>query len=1084
MKNMSLTDSEIRNYARSSSVYLRGYTYYVENRVKGLRFDVEDLAVYATVLGKEPYDVEITLSPEGDLYSCWCDCPAFAGYDGICKHIVAVLIAFQRNLRKNGLIIPKADKETALEIINLFSSLDRQRKKEEVNFEIMLQIMDLSYTLKASAEFRIGLQRLYVMKNIKEFLEKINEGKPVEFGKNFIFEPELHAFKPADRPVIDFLLEVLALEKASDMYDYYSSNSVFRGKTLVLNDLYLKKFLDVLGDRPFKFCFLPGSVLSDMTVCQGLPLNFKVERSGDGLALILDTKETPISLTSGGEYFYWQNRIFRASDEQRKYFFPLLKKYLGSYKKITFPAPLVEPFVSEVLPCIRKTGQVHVDPVLRENICHEELIAKIYFDRNIENPEGQTGIAARLELHYGDRVINPFSSGPVKGGEPADKKIIVRDSRKEQKIFDLLEQAGFTVCQGEIHLFDDEKIFNFIENILPQLRSLAEIYYSEDFKSLRIRATAPFSGRVRLDEKLNLLEFSLQFDDINSDELEQVLNSIKMKKQYFRLRDGSFLDLRQPELKTVATMIEQLGLDTRDLGKKVINLPKYRALYIDSFLRHKNLHGISRNSAFKHLVQSIREPQHTDFRVPEELQNVLREYQKTGFKWLKTLASYGLGGILADDMGLGKTLQVIAFILSEKGAGQPPALVIAPTSLVYNWYEEVKKFAPSLRVEVVTGGPAERQEKLKKLAEADIVVTSYPLIRRDIEHYRQFEFAYCFLDEAQHIKNPNTINARSVQQINARSYFALTGTPIENSLTELWSIFNFIMPGYLLSHKEFQRKYEIPAIKGDDPGILEELSRHVQPFILRRLKRDVLKELPEKIETRLTAEMTREQEKIYLAYLKQAQGEIMREIGTVGFKKSRMKILAALTRLRQICCHPGLFIENYTGDSGKMQLLQELIEDALASGHRILLFSQFTSMLGILRDYLVSQNIEYHYLDGNTKAEQRQEMVHAFNAGDGQVFLISLKAGGTGLNLTGADMVIHYDPWWNPAVEEQATDRAYRIGQQQVVQVFKLVTRGTIEEKIFTLQQKKKELIDSVIQPGETFLSRLTEEELRAIFEI
>lgn len=292
------------------------------------------------------------------------------------------------------------------------------------------------------------------------------------------------------------------------------------------------------------------------------------------------------------------------------------------------------------------------------------------------------------------------------------------------------------------------------------------------------------------------------------------------------------------------------------------------------------------------------------------------------------------------------------------------------------------------------------------------------------------------------------------------------------------------MPGYLLSHKEFQRKYEIPAIKGDDPGILEELSRHVQPFILRRLKRDVLKELPEKIETRLTAEMTREQEKIYLAYLKQAQGEIMREIGTVGFEKSRMKILAALTRLRQICCHPGLFIENYTGDSGKMQLLQEVIEDALAGGHRILLFSQFTSMLGIIREYLVSQNIEYHYLDGNTRAEQRQEMVRAFNAGDGQVFLISLKAGGTGLNLTGADMVVHFDPWWNPAVEDQATDRAYRIGQQQVVQVFKLVTRGTIEEKIFTLQQKKKELIDSVIQPGETFLSRLTEEELRAIFEI
>ncbi|MHB9095163.1 MAG: DEAD/DEAH box helicase, partial [Eubacteriales bacterium] len=538
------------------------------------------------------------------------------------------------------------------------------------------------------------------------------------------------------------------------------------------------------------------------------------------------------------------------------------------------------------------------------------------------------------------------------------------------------------------------------------------------------------------------------------------------------------------ELETISTMVDHLGLDASALQQKVIHLPKYRALYIDSYLRHKKLQGIGRNTAFKHLVQSIQEPQDLEYQAPEGLQNLLREYQKTGFRWLKTLASHGLGGILADEMGLGKTLQVIAFILSEKGPGQPPALVIVPTSLIFNWYEEVQKFAPTLKVVVVSGTPHERRGKFKEINGADMVVTSYPLIRRDIDMYKDIEFSYCFLDEAQHIKNPNTINAKSVQQLKARNYFALTGTPIENSLTELWSIFNFIMPGFLLTHTAFQKKYELPIARGEDPNILTEFSRHVQPFILRRLKKDVLKELPDKIETKLMAEMTKEQGKIYLAFLKQAQGEILQEIGTAGFEKSRIKILAVLTRLRQICCHPGLFVNNYTGESGKMQLLQEVMEDTLASGHRILLFSQFTTMLKIIREYLFAHNIGYFYLDGSTRAEQRQEMVRSFNEGEGKVFLISLKAGGTGLNLTGADMVIHFDPWWNPAVEAQAADRTHRIGQKNVVQVFKLITRGTIEEKIFALQQKKKELIDSVIRPGETFLSKLTEEELKAIFDI
>lgn len=1084
MLKLSLNDNQIRKYAGSMAVYLRGNTYYMENRVKDLCFDAENLTLSAVVSGGLSYDVEVYFSPMGEVDDYWCECPAYSKFEGACKHIIAVLLALHRNSSHPGTDSQELGDKAAGEIISIFSSADNQRKRQEVNLEIFLQLFKLSYGLNATVEFKIGLERLYVLKNIREFLTAIAANKPMEFGKNFVFEPDRHTFKPCDRPVIEFLMEILALEQAGNPHSYYVSNSTFNGKIVQLKDYYLKKFLDTMGERPFSLYSSPDFKDPSAMIHHGLPLNFKVEPAGEGIALVLDAQSKPVLLNSGGDYLFFHDGIYRASEDQKRHFVPLLRQYLRQNNKLVFPAAYVERFVSEVLPGIGNMGRVNIDPVLEDRLCQEEMTAKIYFERVLDGPDTPPGIAARLELHYGDHIINPFSARAVEGEGQVNDKIIIRDSRQEHKIFDLLEQAGFIVSQGEIHLYEDDRVFRFVEDILPELQELAEIYYSEQFGGMRIRTVSPCSGTVRLDKSLNFLEFSLQFDDVDNSELAQIFHSLQLKKKYTRLKDGSFLNLQQPELETVATLIGHLGLDVSDLGREVIQLPTYRAVYIDSFLRQKNLHGIGRNSAFKHLVQSVQEPQDMEYQVPEELGECLREYQTTGFRWLKTLASYGLGGILADDMGLGKTLQVIAFILSAKGPNQPPALVIAPTSLLYNWEAEVQKFAPSLKVVVVSGTVRERQEKFKEIAGADMVVTSYPLIRRDIEFYKDIEFAYCFLDEAQHIKNPNTLNAKSAQQIQARNYFALTGTPVENSLTELWSIFNFIMPGYLLSHQAFQKKYELPIARGEDGDCAVELSRHVRPFVLRRMKKDVLKELPDKIETRLMAEMTKEQSKIYLAFLKQAQGEILNEINTIGFDKSRIKILAALTRLRQICCHPGLFIKEYSGESGKMQLLQEVLEDALASGHRILLFSQFTSMLAIISEYLTRQDTGYFYLDGSTKAAQRQEMVQAFNKGGNKVFLISLKAGGTGLNLTGADMVIHVDPWWNPAVEDQATDRAHRIGQKKVVQVFKMITKGTIEEKIFTLQQKKKELIDAVIRPGETFISRLTEEELKAVFDL
>lgn len=474
------------------------------------------------------------------------------------------------------------------------------------------------------------------------------------------------------------------------------------------------------------------------------------------------------------------------------------------------------------------------------------------------------------------------------------------------------------------------------------------------------------------------------------------------------------------------------------------------------------------SEAFQTLVKRIGAPDQSNWRIPSGLHAELRDYQYTGFRWFKSLSTYSLGGILADDMGLGKTLQTIAYLLSEKeqDAVLHPSLIVVPASLVYNWKNEFEKFAPSLKVHTIAGTPKERSDLLQE--NADVFITSYPTLRQDMSLYKEREFHALILDEAQTIKNYATKAAAAVRAISAPKRFALSGTPIENSLEELWSIFQTILPGLLPSQQGFKKMTS------------ERISKLVRPFILRRVKKDVLKELPDKIETTQRSELSKEQKELYVGYLEQLKSSLTTE----DFQRNRMKILAGLTRLRQICCHPALFIENYEAESSKLEQLLETVHQALANGKRMLIFSQFTSMLHIIREKLAEQNISFFYLDGQTDGKDRVEMANRFNKGEHDIFLISLKAGGTGLNLTGADTVILYDLWWNPAVEEQAAGRAHRLGQKNVVQVIRLIAQGTIEEKIYEMQQKKRELISQVIQPGETMLTSLSEEELRELLEM
>ena len=503
-----------------------------------------------------------------------------------------------------------------------------------------------------------------------------------------------------------------------------------------------------------------------------------------------------------------------------------------------------------------------------------------------------------------------------------------------------------------------------------------------------------------------------------------------------------------------------------------------------------------------------------DYEIPKSIKANLRSYQKVGYRWLRTMANYGFGGILADDMGLGKTLQIITLLTQEydqfidtkqkvdcdsgvtstestvhkemtnqeEGIVKSPSLVVCPTSLALNWQSEFKKFAPHIKVLVMMGSIEERKKLFEEIQEYDVVVTSYDLLKRDIENYEGLHFRYCIADEAQYIKNANTLGAKALKLIESEVRFALTGTPIENSLAELWSIFDFIMPGYLFNYSRFKNNFEMPIVKNEDEESTNRLKKMLAPFIMRRLKKDVLKELPDKTETVIYNTMEETQQKLYTAHLALARQEIHKEVKEKDVGSSRIKMLALLTRLRQLCCHPSLYLQDYEAGSGKLEQCMEIIQDSIASGHKILLFSQFTSMLDIISRRLRLEGIEHLMLTGSTKAEERIEMVSDFNNSDIPIFLISLKAGGTGLNLTGADVVIHYDPWWNLSSQNQATDRAYRIGQKKNVQVFQMITKNSIEEKIKELQDRKIGLTESVLQEGEAFISQMSEEEIADLF--
>ena len=535
----------------------------------------------------------------------------------------------------------------------------------------------------------------------------------------------------------------------------------------------------------------------------------------------------------------------------------------------------------------------------------------------------------------------------------------------------------------------------------------------------------------------------LDIEGVDSNEYREIFSSYKNNNRLYRMKNGAYLDLKDKDIEQAFKLIDILNIYNDFDNMKI---PNNKAIYLEKLIEDEDLSFVNGSKYVSNVVKKFDKVKSKNYEIPKDLNATLRDYQVSGFEFFKTLSDYQFGGILADEMGLGKTIQTIAFLLSNK---DKKSIVITPTALIYNWKNELEKFAPTLKVGLLHAAKSEREKILDNIDNYDVILTTYTTYKNDIDKYKNINFDYCIIDEAQNIKNPDAIITKAIKNVNAKVKFALTGTPIENNLMELWSIFDFIMPGYLYNKSKFKSIF-----KNNDKNIIE-LKNLIKPFILRRTKKEVITELPDKIEQKIIIDLEKEHKRAYKGYVNLITRKIKEN------NQDNITVFSYLTKLRQLCLSPELMVKNYQGKNSKLDVLINIINDS--SDEKILVFSQFTKVLEVIGKRLNEENISYSYLDGKTSAKDRVKLVEEFNTNNNKVFLISLKAGGTGLNLTSANIVVHFDPWWNPAVEDQASDRAHRIGQKNVVNVIKLIAKGTAEERVINLQETKKELIEDVI---------------------
>ena len=899
-----------------------------------------------------------------------------------------------------------------------------------------------------------GEGRAYLVKNIPQLLSAVREERRESYGAELDFVHSKNAFDALSQQLLQLLEQQgEMLEYAGDMLRGAGQATLRKSSTVPL--------APSLCDALYAL-YRPSGRLGARELPEKPPrLTLTVQRRRGGAELAL----TPVPGSFPGAeqvYFFTDETLWPRPAAAAAPLCELLDA-MGA-RPLFFTTEDLTAFCSYILPEVRDA--LEIDDPARVLLDQIPLTPVVQYYLDAPQAGLVRGYTAFL---YGEDTADPFI--PY-------NDTFRRDARTEQKATELL--ARFLDPEpgqkpGVYAADSDDRIEQFLDEGIPALLTLGEVYLTDAFRAMeaprpRITIGVSVSGSV--------LDLSVDTGEFPPEELRGLLQSLRLRRRYHRLRDGRLLRL-DDSMRALEDLDETMALSGADLAAQHAQLPLYRAPGLDKTLAGQDGIVFSRDDAFRRISRSFHSVADAEYTLPESLQTVLRRYQRTGYRWLRMLDSYGMGGILADDMGLGKTLQVLAFLLAKKQEGEKrPSLIVCPASLVLNWQEECGRFTPQLRVLAVDGTAEQRARLADTFGEYDLILTGYDLLRRDVAVYEKQHFYACILDEAQAIKNQTTQKYKCVCRMHSQVRFALTGTPIENRLSELWSIFSFLMPGYLYRYTLFRDKFEKPIAQEGSETAARRLNQLTSPFVLRRMKADVLRELPPKTENIHHVVLEGEQRRLYLAAVLDAKEKLH------GVKNGdRMQVLAVLTRLRQICCDPRLAVENWDGPSAKLDACAELVSDAVDAGHQILLFSQFTSMLSLIAERLDALNISHFTLQGATPKPVRAELVHRFNAGEASVFLISLKAGGTGLNLTAADMVIHYDPWWNLAAQNQATDRAYRIGQKNNVQVYKLIAQDTIEEKILQMQSAKQDLADTITGSADGSILSMRPEELLALLD-
>ena len=1018
------------NYEESYIDYIN-CTYF--DNSKRFQFLVESESSY------QKYMVQIEMVGQ-DIKKTLCTCLQFQQYHS-CKHVAACLIIYSNKMfslpketitKKSVAFLEKLKKQFTQEHL----------KKEEVFLEPYLSFESSYYHDYLVLKVKIGQEKKYsLLGKLSSFLNEIRLNHPYSFGANFTFEPQRHYFSKES-------LELLNLLDMMRKYYRVSGNSIYLDDTL---------FKQIIKLFPNKIHMENPERIVPLK--KEFPLTTELSKTDDKYRVILKETELIKPLTEDYEYVYFKNCIYHLTKDQS---FFLKESLHTNLEELLIPESEFTNLQKNVIRLVK--DHISLDDSVSNLVIVNNPDVKFYIDINEED------ILCTPKFIYQEEEISYFDKSST----------ILRDIDYENEVVRILDKYAFQIGKDCLYLEDLTDICAFLEEGLDELASEYPVFTSEKVKNTKILKKSNISSTFSIG-KDNILHYEFDLGNIPNEELDKVMASLKQKKKYYRLKNGDILSLEDQALQELNALTEELELSKNDLNNAQGEIHKYRALYLDS-IKNSKYKIIKTDSLFKEFIDQFKEFQNVEVNFTKEEQKILRDYQILGIKWLYMIHKCGFGGILADEMGLGKSLQTIYFmhkILKEDKTAK--LLIVCPTSLVYNWESEFLKFAPEMSYHVFAEQKEKRHEELENY-QGNVYITSYGLLREDLELYQEKSFKIFVIDEAQNIKNPTTGLTKAVKSIKADTKLALTGTPIENSIVELWSIFDFIMPGFLSNLMKFQKKYKVKDFDEETNQLLENLRMQIKPFILRRKKNEVIKDLPPKIENNIYIDLNEEQKKIYAAEVKYANDEMTKLVQSGGFTKNKMMILSLLTKLRQICISPEITLKDYQGGSSKMENLLKIIKEQVLNGHKILLFTSFKTALELVKKALDEENISNYTIAGDVSAQKRKMLVDAFNKDNTNVFLIMLKSGGTGLNLTSADVVIHLDLWWNPQAENQATDRTHRIGQTKTVEVIKLICKGTIEEKILDLQQKKKMLSDKMIEEGmndSDYLKSLTEKDIR-----